>query len=150
MCETGTSAWRTTLFAGRSLCEEFAAKDTAGSDGCRARHFYRDMIAQSLAWLRHEHLRWLRNPPNRGIRYKARMSGDKAAPGRDLRFEMSVNNTLMSKVRVDATAPIIRTKQAARDVNGQHVEMLVMGYTDRIMITVTTEGKLGQLVFSSS
>ena len=51
-----------------------------------------------------------------------------------------------SKIRIEATAPIIRTKQAAREIDGQHVEVLVMGYTDRIMINVTTEGKLGQLV----
>ena len=54
--------------------------------------------------------------------------------------------TSTSKIRIEATAPIIRTKQAAREIDGQHVEVLVMGYTDRIMINVTMEGKLGQLV----
>jgi hypothetical protein len=63
----------------------------------------------------------------------------------DLR--MSVHNGLLSKIRIEPTAPIIRTKQAAREVNGQNVELLVMGYTDRIVINVTTEGKLGQIVF---
>jgi hypothetical protein len=63
----------------------------------------------------------------------------------DLR--MSVHNGLLSKIRIEPTAPIIRTKQAAREVNGQNVEILVMGYTDRIVINVTTEGKLGQIVF---
>jgi hypothetical protein len=51
-----------------------------------------------------------------------------------------------SKIRIEPTAAIIRTTQAAREIDGQHVEVLVMGYTDRIMINVTTEGKLGQLV----
>jgi len=53
-----------------------------------------------------------------------------------------------SKIRIEPTSPIIRTKQVARVIDGQHVEVLVMGYTDRIMINVTTEGKLGQLVWS--
>jgi hypothetical protein len=56
------------------------------------------------------------------------------------------SNDTLSEVRIEPTSPIIRTKQAAREVNGQHVEILVMGYTDRIMINVTMEGKLGQLV----
>ena len=60
---------------------------------------------------------------------------------------MSVHNGLLSKIRIEPTAPIILTKQAAREVNGQNVELLVMGYTDRIAINVTTEGKLGQIVF---
>jgi hypothetical protein len=59
-----------------------------------------------------------------------------------------VNSDLLDNVsiRIEPTSPIIRIKQAAKQVNGQHVEVLVMGYTDRIMINVTTEGKLGQLV----
>src|SRR5271154_6903543 len=60
---------------------------------------------------------------------------------------MSVHNGLLSKIRIEPSAPIIRTKQAAREVNGQNVEILVMGYTDRIAINVTTVGKLGQIVF---
>jgi hypothetical protein len=59
---------------------------------------------------------------------------------------MSIHSGLLSKVRIEPTAPIIRTKQAAREVNGQNVEILVMAYTHRITINVTTEGKLGQLV----
>jgi hypothetical protein len=51
-----------------------------------------------------------------------------------------------SKIRIEPTAPIRRTKQAAREIDGQHVEVLVMGYTDRITINVMAEGKLGQLV----
>ena len=51
-----------------------------------------------------------------------------------------------SKIRIEPTTSIIQTKQTAREIDGQHVEVLVMGYTDRIMINVTTEGKLGQLV----
>ena len=60
---------------------------------------------------------------------------------------MSLNGDPLSHVRIERTSPIIRTKQAAREVNSQHVEVLVMGYSDRIMINVTTEGKIGQLVF---
>jgi hypothetical protein len=59
---------------------------------------------------------------------------------------MAMNDDLASRIRIEPAAAIIRTKQAAKDVNGQHIEVLVMGYTDRIMINVTTEGKLGQLV----
>ena len=59
---------------------------------------------------------------------------------------MSVNDDQQDKIRIEPTAPIIRTKQAAREIDGQHVEVLVLGYTERIMINVTTEGKLGQLV----
>lgn len=58
----------------------------------------------------------------------------------------AMNGDVASKIRIEPAAPIIRTKQAAKEVNGQHVEVLVMGYSDRIMIHVTTEGKLGQLV----
>jgi|SRR5271155_2556557 len=60
---------------------------------------------------------------------------------------MSVHNGLLSKIRIEPTAPIIQTKQASREANGQNVEILVMGYTDRIAINVTTVGKLGQIVF---
>jgi hypothetical protein len=62
------------------------------------------------------------------------------------RLDMSVNDGQQGKIRIEPTAPIIRTKQAAREIDGQHVEVLVLGYTERIMINVTTEGKLGQLV----
>jgi hypothetical protein len=57
-----------------------------------------------------------------------------------------VNGDTISNVRIEPVSPIIQTKQVARDVNGQHIEVLVMGYSDRIMINVITEGKLGQLV----
>jgi hypothetical protein len=52
----------------------------------------------------------------------------------------------LEEVRIKPAAPIIRTKQVARKLDGQHVEVLVMGYTDRIMITVSMEGKIGPLV----
>jgi hypothetical protein len=58
----------------------------------------------------------------------------------------SFNNDSLSKVRIEPTSPIIQTKQAAKEVNGRHVEVLVMGYSDRIMVNVTMEGKIGQLV----
>ena len=61
----------------------------------------------------------------------------------------SINDDPLRDVRIEQTALIIRTKRAAREVNGQHVEVLAMGYSDRIMINVTTEGKLGQLVEST-
>jgi len=51
-----------------------------------------------------------------------------------------------NNVQIEQTAPIIRIKQAAKKVDDQHVEILVMGHSDRIMISVTMEGKLGQLV----
>jgi hypothetical protein len=50
------------------------------------------------------------------------------------------------EVRITPAQPIIRTKQAARQIDGQHVEVLVMGYMDRIMVTVSMEGKIGHLV----
>jgi hypothetical protein len=49
-------------------------------------------------------------------------------------------------VRVEETTPIIRIKQAAKQVNDQHIEILVMGYVDRIAINVTMEGKIGHMV----
>ena len=58
----------------------------------------------------------------------------------------SLNTDPISKIQIEPTSPIIRTKQAAKEVNGHHVEVLVMGYSDRIMVNVTTEGKIGQLV----
>jgi hypothetical protein len=58
----------------------------------------------------------------------------------------SLDSDPLSKVRIEPTSPIIRTKQAAKEVNGHHVEVLVMGYSDRIMVNVTMEGKIGQLV----
>jgi hypothetical protein len=57
-----------------------------------------------------------------------------------------MNGDVARTIRIEPTTPIIRTKQAAKEINGQHVEVLVMGYSDRIMINITTEGKLGQLV----
>jgi hypothetical protein len=57
-----------------------------------------------------------------------------------------MNGDLASTIRIEPAAPIIQIKQAAKDINGLHIEVLVMGYTDRIMINVTTDGKLGQLV----
>jgi len=56
-----------------------------------------------------------------------------------------MNGDVASRILIEPTTPIIRTKQAAKEINGQHIEVLVMGYSDRIMINITTEGKLGQL-----
>jgi hypothetical protein len=61
---------------------------------------------------------------------------------------MSTQHNPLLNIRIEPTTPIIRTKQAAKQIHNQHVEVLVMGYTDRIMINVTTQGKLGHLVFS--
>ena len=49
-------------------------------------------------------------------------------------------------IQVEETSPIIRIKQAAKHVNGQRIEILVMGYADRIFIHVTMEGKIGHIV----
>ena len=55
--EAGTAAWGTALFAGGSFCEEFAAKDPAGSNGCWGRHIQRNSIIQSLVdGGRHDHI----------------------------------------------------------------------------------------------
>jgi len=53
---------------------------------------------------------------------------------------------VLSKVQIEPAPAIIRTRQQAREIDGQHVEVLSMGYTDRIMINVATEGKIGHLV----
>jgi len=62
------------------------------------------------------------------------------------KFMSSINGDPLSQVRIEKTSPIIRTKQAARTINDQHIEVLVMGYSDRIMINIGTQGKIGQLV----
>jgi hypothetical protein len=54
-----------------------------------------------------------------------------------------------TNITIESTAPIIKTKQAAKQIHNQHVEVLVMGYSDRIMINITTQGKIGNLVTSS-
>lgn len=43
---------------------------------------------------------------------------------------------VLSKVQIEPAPTIIHTKQQAREIDGQHVEVLSMGYTDRIMINV--------------
>ena|SRR5579862_3940539 len=58
----------------------------------------------------------------------------------------TIDEDVLSKVRIEPAPAVIKTRQAAREINGQHVEVLAMGYTDRIMINVTQEGKIGQLV----
>ena len=55
-------------------------------------------------------------------------------------------NTTLNAIHVEETSPIIRIKQAAKQVNGQHIEILLMGYADRIFIHVTMEGKVGHIV----
>ena len=54
--------------------------------------------------------------------------------------------TNTSTVRIEPAARIIETKQIAGTLHDQHIEVLVMGYADRILITITSEGKIGQLV----
>jgi hypothetical protein len=49
-------------------------------------------------------------------------------------------------IRIEPTTPIIPTKQAARILQDQHVEVLVMSYSDRILINVLSEGKIGHMV----
>jgi hypothetical protein len=38
------------------------------------------------------------------------------------------------------------TKQAARDINGLKTDVMYMSFADKIMITITQEGRLGQWV----
>lgn len=58
----------------------------------------------------------------------------------------AVDEDVLSKVRIEPAPAIIKTRQAAREINGQHVEVLAMGYSDRIMVNITAEGKIGHLV----
>jgi hypothetical protein len=59
---------------------------------------------------------------------------------------MATEDNPLINIRIEPTTPTIRTKQAAKQIHNQHVEVLIMGYTDRIMINVTTRGKIGHLV----
>jgi hypothetical protein len=54
----------------------------------------------------------------------------------------------LNGIRIEPAPAVIRIRQAAREVNGEHVEVLSMGYTDRILVNITTEGKIGHLVKS--
>jgi hypothetical protein len=53
-------------------------------------------------------------------------------------------------VRIEQTTPIIRQNQNAIEVNGQHAEVLVLDFSDFILVNVTMEGKIGHMVFPFS
>src|ERR1700721_1291325 len=55
-------------------------------------------------------------------------------------------DNVLSGIRITPASPAIRSKQAARLVNNEHIEVLTMAFTDRIMINITMQGKLGQIV----
>jgi hypothetical protein len=53
---------------------------------------------------------------------------------------------LLATVQIEPTMPTICIKQSARQVIGQHIEVLAMSFKDRILINVVQTGKLGQIV----